>query len=88
MNKQLYNSVFKLISDIMEKESPQWVKKKGKALDKNNLFMESLEVDSFLALELVSKIEKKFGISIKEEEFVNLDSIENIVNFIDKKKKG
>ncbi len=88
MNEKLYDAVLGLITDIMEKESPQWNKKKGGKLDKNSLFMESLEIDSFLALEIVSNIEKKFKIEVKDEELAHFDTIENIVNLIDKKKKG
>lgn len=87
MDKKLYDIVAKLIKDILEKESPQGAKKRSVVLDKNSSFMESLEVDSLLALEIVSKIEKKFGIQLKEEDFVYFDNMENIVNLIDRKRK-
>ena len=87
MDEKLYDSVSRLIIDIIEKESSQWNKKKGVKLDKNSLFMESLEIDSFLALEIVSHIEKKFKIEVKDEELAQFDTIENIVNLIEKKKK-
>ncbi len=87
MDKKLYNVISKLIKDIMKKESPQWSKKIGVILDKNSSFMESLEVDSLLALQIVSKLEKKFGVKFKEEDFVYFDKMENIVNLIERKLK-
>lgn len=87
MDKKLYGIISKLIKDIMKKESPQWSKKRGVILDKNSSFMESLEVDSLLALQIVSKLEKKFGVKFKEEDFVSFDKIENIVNLIERKLK-
>lgn len=87
MDKKLYSIISKLIKDIMRKESPQWSKKRGVILDKNSSFMESLEVDSLLALQIVSKLEKKFGVKFKEEDFVSFDKMENIVNLIERKLK-
>ena len=46
-------------------------------------------IDSTGVLELVSFIETEFDIQVGEEEIIpdNLDSIENIVNFIHRKKE-
>lgn len=88
MDKKLYNAVSKLIKDTMKKESPQWSKKRSVILDKNSSFMESLEIDSLLALQIVSKFEKKFGVKFKEEDFVHFDKMENIVDLIERKLKA
>lgn len=89
MDKKIYGILLRLINSIMEKESAGWSKKRGVVLDKNSSFMESLEVDSLLALAIVSKIEKRFGIKFQEEDFVHFDNMQNIVTLIERKiKKG
>jgi acyl carrier protein len=47
-------------------------------------FMNKGLIDSTGVLELVSFIEEKYGISVPDEELVpaNLDSVENLANFI------
>ena len=88
MDKKLYAAVSKLINGIVEKESRGVSSSKNVTLDKGGSFMESLGVDSLLALEIVSKIEKKFGVQLQEEDFVHFDSMESIANFIEQKIKG
>lgn len=85
MNKKLYAAVLKLIDDIMKKESPQWAKKKTRILKQKGSLMEALEVDSLLALEIVSAIEKKFKVRIEEKDFDNFNNLENIVSLLEKK---
>lgn len=87
MDKKLYKSVTKLIDDIMEKESPQWAKKKARILKQKGSLMEALEVDSLLALEIVSAVEKKFKVRIEEKDFIHFNNLENIVNLLEKKIK-
>ena len=55
--------------------------------DKDSLLDKGI-IDSTGVLELVSFIEETFEFAIDDEELVpeNLDSIENLVNFINKKK--
>ena len=52
-------------------------------------FIESGIVDSTGILEVVEFIEEKFEISVDDEELIpeNLDSIENLTNFITRKKQ-
>ena len=85
MNKKLYAVVLKLVDDIMKKESPQWAKKKARILKQKGSLMEALEVDSLLALEIVSAIEKKFKVRIEEKDFDNFNNLENIVSLLEKK---
>ncbi len=85
MNQKIYSALTKVVKETIAKESPGLSKKRNVTLDKESSFMESLDVDSLLALEIVSKIEKKFGIQVQEEDFVHFDKIENIVNLIENK---
>ncbi len=52
-------------------------------------FLESGIVDSTGILEIVEFIEEKFEISVEDEELIpeNLDSIENLTNFVSRKKQ-
>ncbi len=53
-------------------------------------FLETGVVDSTGILEIVEFLEEKFEITIDDEELVpeNLDSIENLTNFLNKKMEG
>ena len=56
-------------------------------LENHTSFMDGAIIDSTGILELVDYIEKDFKITISDEEILpeNLDSINNIVNFLEKK---
>ena len=56
-------------------------------LKNSTSFLDNGIVDSLGVLELVSFIEEKFGIEVKDEELVpeNLDSIDNLLTYIAKK---
>ena len=56
-------------------------------LKEETSFLESGIVDSTGILELVSFLEEKFGISVADEELIpeNLDSIANVVAYLQKK---
>ncbi len=53
-------------------------------------FLENGIIDSTGVLEVVSFVEDTFNIKVKDEEMMpeNLDSISNLVNFINKKQNG
>ena len=57
------------------------------ALDSSASFMESGILDSTGILEVIYFIEDEFGVSVGDDEMVpeNLDSVNNIVAFINKK---
>ncbi|TFG50403.1 MAG: acyl carrier protein [Candidatus Brocadiia bacterium] len=59
----------------------------GEALKYDTSFMEEGIVDSTGILELVFFIEETFGFSVEDDELVpeNMDSLQNIVRFIDRK---
>jgi len=56
-------------------------------LDNNQSFLESGIIDSTGMLELVSFVEEQYTIKIEDEELIpdNLDSVNNVVRFINKK---
>lgn len=85
MNKRIYDAIVQISGEIIKRESSPTSKKNTTVLDKNASFMESLEVDSLLALEIVSRIEKKFGIKLQEEDFVHFDTLENIADLVERK---
>ena len=51
-------------------------------------FMQKGIIDSTGVLELTSFLEEKYGITVQDEEMVpeNLDSIDNLVKFLERKK--
>ncbi len=53
-------------------------------------FLENGIIDSTGILELVAFLEETFEIAIEDEELIpeNLDSIENVVQYVQKKKEG
>jgi len=57
-------------------------------IDNDQSFLESGIIDSTGMLELVSFIEEQYGIKIEDEELVpdNLDSVNNVVRFVNKKR--
>lgn len=59
-------------------------------LDENTSFREENVMDSTGILELIMFLEEKYGIKIDDEDLVpeNLDTLNNIVNFVKKKKTG
>ena len=60
---------------------------KDDGLDDNASFLENGVIDSTGILELVSFLEEEFSISIEDEELIpeNLDSINNVVAYVERK---
>lgn len=58
------------------------------SLGDKDSFLEKGVIDSTGILELVAFLEEGFGIKIEDEELIpeNLDSVNNLVNFIERKK--
>jgi len=56
-------------------------------LQNDSSFLDEGIMDSTAALELVDFLEKEFSIKVEDEELIpeNLDSISNVVNFLEKK---
>ncbi|MBI5180225.1 MAG: acyl carrier protein [Nitrospirae bacterium] len=61
-----------------------------KKITETDSFLENGIIDSTGVLELVSFVEEKFNVKVKDEEMIpeNLDSINNLANFIKKKQNG
>ena len=59
-------------------------------LKSDDSFLEKGIIDSTGILELVSYLESKFHVKIEDRELVpeNLDSLEKLVRFVEKKQKG
>jgi acyl carrier protein len=57
------------------------------SLKRDTSFLDNGIIDSLGVLELVSFIEDSFGIEVKDEELIpeNLDSISNLLRYIEKK---
>ena len=60
------------------------------ALNNNDSFLDKGIIDSTGILEVIYFIEEKFAISVNDEEMIpeNLDSINNIVTFIEQKQSA
>jgi len=59
-------------------------------LKRDTSFLDNGIIDSLGVLELVSFVEEKFGIEVRDEELVpdNLDSINNLLGYIKRKLGG
>jgi acyl carrier protein len=59
-------------------------------LQDDTSFLDEGIMDSTAALELVDFLEKEFSIKVEDEEFTpeNLDSINNVINFLQRKKNS
>ena len=59
-------------------------------LEVDTSFLENGIIDSTGVLELVTFLEETFGIVIEDEELIpeNLDSIENVVKYLERKRNG
>jgi acyl carrier protein len=62
----------------------------GSRLTNTTSFLDSGIIDSTGVLELVSFLEETFGFEVQDEELVpaNLDSIDNLIRYIDRKRNG
>jgi len=62
----------------------------GDGLCDTDSFLDKGIIDSTGMLELVAFLEKTYGIKVGDEEFVpeNLDSIQNLVQFLGRKRAG
>jgi acyl carrier protein len=68
--------VKKIVSEITELPQEQ--------LREDARFVEDLGVDSMMALEIVASIEKKYKITIPEEEIPNIRSLNNVYEVLEK----
>ena len=61
----------------------------GSRLQNDTSFLESGIIDSTGILEVITYLEETFGIKVNDDELLpeNLDSVENIVDFLNRKKE-
>ncbi|MFH1767900.1 MAG: acyl carrier protein [Candidatus Omnitrophota bacterium] len=71
--KKEIKTIISEISEIPEEELKDGAK-----------FIEDLGIDSMMALEMVAAIEKKYRISIPEQEIPNMRSLENIYEILER----
>ncbi|MEW6101548.1 MAG: acyl carrier protein [Candidatus Omnitrophota bacterium] len=74
-NKGLQQEIIELISNITETDL--------KREDVKTSFIEGVNVDSLMALEIVAALEKKYKIEIKEEHLPKLNSIEDMAGLVE-----
>ena len=77
------NEVTQEITKIFQETLPE-LKGKNIELEKNQGDFESW--DSFIHMELVGKIEQKFGISLEVDEVIELDSPKKFIQMVLRKK--
>ena len=71
---KLRDEIVELITDVTDTDV-----KRG---DVEASFIEGMNVDSLMALEIVSALEKKYKIEIKEEDLPNLGTLEDMVELV------
>jgi acyl carrier protein len=71
---KLRDEIIELITDVTDTDV-----KRG---DVEASFIEGMNVDSLMALEIVSALEKKYKIEIKEEDLPNLGTLEDMVELV------
>ena len=76
MNDIELKKIFFLVFPDLEKSEFDWKKKQNEYDD----------WDSFTHLNLITLVEEKFGISISDDDVVELKSAEMILNFIERNK--
>ncbi len=76
MPTQLEQEITAIVAEVTEiDENELWEQR-----DKH--FMDDLEIDSMLALEIVASIEKKYRIEIEEEELLDITSLSATIQLV------
>ncbi|MGI9592259.1 MAG: acyl carrier protein [Myxococcota bacterium] len=76
MPTQLEQEITAIVAEVTEIDDKElWDQR-----DKH--FMEDLEIDSMLALEIVASIEKKYRIEIEEEELLDITSLNATIQLV------
>lgn len=76
MPTQLQQDITAIVAEVTEiDEKELWDQR-----DKH--FMEDLDIDSMLALEIVASIEKKYRIEIEEEELLDITSLSATIDLV------
>lgn len=73
---QLEQEITAIVAEVTEiDENELWE-------NREKHFMEELDIDSMLALEIVASIEKKYRIEIEEEELLDVTSLKATIDLV------
>lgn len=76
----MYEQIKDIVSEVAEVNINE--------IDETTDFVDDLEIDSMMALEIMTEIEKKFEIDIPDSELPNFSNIEELVSIIERNKGG
>lgn len=68
-----------LVAEIIEMDTEKLWENRDKH------FVEELDVDSMVALEILASLEKKYRIDIPEEDILELTSVRSTIDFVQRK---
>jgi acyl carrier protein len=74
MDNQLYQQAKSLVCETLEISESD--------LNDTTLFVDDLGIDSILIIELKTQFEEKYGIQIDKEDLPNLNSLEEIIAYL------
>ena len=70
--QQLEDEIRQLVGQILEREPSQ--------IDPNALLVEDLGMDSMMALEIVASIERKYRVTLPEQELANVKTLQRVID--------
>lgn len=76
---KIKEEVKQLIAEIAEIDPSE--------IKEDSAFVEDLGIDSMMALEIVASLEKKYKVTVNEEEIPNIRSLKDIYSILEKKLK-
>lgn len=76
MNDQLEREITSIVAEITEMDEAELWENRDKH------FMEELEIDSMLALEILADLEKKYRIEVPEEDLLDITSLTATINLV------
>lgn len=76
MATELERDILAIVADVTEMDEQELWENRDKH------FMDELDIDSMLALEIVAIIEKKYRIEIEEEELLDITSLNATIELV------
>ena len=70
--QQLEDDIRQLVGQILEREPSQ--------IDPHALLVEDLGMDSMMALEIVASIERKYRVTLPEQELANVKTLQRVID--------
>ena len=70
--QQLEDDIRQLVGQILEREPSQ--------IDPQALLVEDLGMDSMMALEIVASIERKYRVTLPEQELANVKTLQRVID--------